>query len=219
MHTSIQIHTPLHYTSHTFNIHTPHTTQTTTYTFTTHTPHKYSIELVRDAHEALVAELGVRAAGHTGMDKCGISALQVAYVAYLNVVFMWFYWFMGLSVCVCVFMFTLVVVLRGRTSLGVLHGTHTPHTPLHTHTHTFTYTSPYTHSKWTDEEIEQFHKGISAVGRDFVKLQRTYLPERALYEVVEFYYNVWKLKWLPISRAWAEKEAEVCDRRLGGGAV
>lgn len=57
--------------------------------------------------------------------------------------------------------------------------------------------------------MEQFHKGITAVGRDFVKLQRVYLPERALYEVVEFYYNVWKLKQLPVSRGWALREAEV----------
>lgn len=38
------------------------------------------VELVQEAHDALVAELGVRAAGHTGMDKCGISMLRVAYV-------------------------------------------------------------------------------------------------------------------------------------------
>lgn len=57
--------------------------------------------------------------------------------------------------------------------------------------------------------MEQFHKGITAVGRDFVKLQRVYLPDRALYEVVEFYYNVWKLKQLPVSRGWALREAEV----------
>lgn len=36
--------------------------------------------MVKEAHEALVAELGVRAAGHTGMDKCGISMLHIAYV-------------------------------------------------------------------------------------------------------------------------------------------
>lgn len=68
--------------------------------------------------------------------------------------------------------------------------------------------------KWSDEEVEQFHKGITAVGRDFVKLQRVYLPDRALYEVVEFYYNVWKLKQLPVSRGWALREAEVRRDRV-----
>ncbi|KAL7071433.1 hypothetical protein ACQ4LE_009495 [Meloidogyne hapla] len=52
-------------------------------------------------------------------------------------------------------------------------------------------TQPGALRTWTEEDCENFEKGMADHGKHFLKIQRDYLPRRTMGEIVSFYYS-WK---------------------------
>lgn len=68
-------------------------------------------------------------------------------------------------------------------------------------------------ASWTEEEEEALALGLRAYGRDFHAIQQDYVPTRTVHDLVDYYYNVWKLKATRQAVQWYQEKAQVGSRR------
>lgn len=59
----------------------------------------------------------------------------------------------------------------------------------------------------SDEEEATLEAGMREFGRAFHTIQLENVPSRTVFELIDYYYNVWKLHRTPRSRAWYEEKA------------
>ncbi len=62
---------------------------------------------------------------------------------------------------------------------------------------------------WTEEEEEALCAGMRAYGRDFHAIQSDYVPSRSVHDLIDYYYNVLKLKATQRAVQWHEEKAQV----------
>jgi hypothetical protein len=74
---------------------------------------------------------------------------------------------------------------------------------------------------WTEEEEEALCAGMRAYGRDFHAIQSDYVPSRSVHDLIDYYYNVLKLKATQRAVQWYQERAQVgiSSRLLGFGCL
>ncbi|GAB4822196.1 hypothetical protein N2152v2_009242 [Parachlorella kessleri] len=61
---------------------------------------------------------------------------------------------------------------------------------------------------WTEEEEEALCAGMRAYGRDFHAIQSDYVPSRSVHDLIDYYYNVLKLKATRRAVQWYQDRAQ-----------
>lgn len=62
---------------------------------------------------------------------------------------------------------------------------------------------------WKEEEHQVFAEAIREMDRDFVDIRNDFLPDRTHADLVNYYYNVWKLQLTPQAVEWYAERVEV----------
>jgi len=57
-------------------------------------------------------------------------------------------------------------------------------------------------ASWTPVEEDAFVAGLRQHNREFQSIQRDFLPEKSIAQIIDYYYNIWKIRYTDASVQW-----------------